>query len=106
MSLSPVFERLGGERVSSDRCLEKLLGLGEALDVVDIGVRGDQRDALREREIKLPNDLEAVVDCVFVADVDERPIVVVVVDQIDAATDPPPGLMIQLNDMRKQRLTL
>ena len=100
------FERLGRERMAGDRRLEQLLRLGEALDVVDVGVRGDQRHALREREIELADDLQALVDRVFVADVDQRPVVVVVVDQIDAAADPPPGLMIQLDDVREQGLTL
>ena len=89
-----------------DRRLEQLLGLGEALDVVDVGVRGDQRHAFREREVELADDLQAVVDRVFVADVDEGPVVLVIVDEIDAAADPPPGLVIQLDDVRKQRLAL
>ena len=100
------FERLGGQRMGGDRRLEHLLGLGEALDVVDVGVRGDQRLALRERKIELPDDLQALVDRVLVADVDQRPVVVVVVDQVDAATDPPPSLVVQLDDVREQRLTL
>ena len=36
--------------------LQHLLRGGEALDVVDVRVRGDQRHALREREIKLPDE--------------------------------------------------
>ena len=92
--------------MAGDLRLEQLLGLGEALDVVDVGMRGDQRHALRERKIELPDDLQALVDRVFVADVDQRPVVVVIVDQIDAAADPPPRLMIQLDDVRKQGLTL
>ena len=48
-----------------------------------------------------------LVDRVFVADVDERPVVVVVVDQIHAAAGhPPPSLVVQLDDVRKQRLPL
>ena len=31
---------------------------------------------------------------------------VVIVDQIDAAADPPASLVVQLDDVRKQRLTL
>ena len=105
-SLSPVFERIGRERMAGDRRLEHLLGLGEALDVVDVGVRGDQRHALREREVELPDDLEALVDRVFVADVDQRPTAVVVVNQIDRAADPPPGLVVQLDDVGEDGLTL
>ena len=86
--------------------LSSLLRLGEALDVVDVGVRGDQRLALREREVELPDDLEALVDRVFVADVDQGPAAVVVVDQVDGAADPPPGLMVQLDDVREEGLTL
>ena len=69
------FQRLGRQRMGGDRRLEDLLGLGEALDVVDVGVRGDQRHAFRERKIELADDLQALVDRVFVADVDERPVV-------------------------------
>ena len=105
-SLSPVFERLGRERMAGDRRLEQLLRLGEALDVVDVGVRGDQRLALGERKIELPDELEALVDRVFVADVDQRPAAVIIVDQIDGAADPPPGLMVQLDDVREDGLAL
>ena len=74
--------------------------------MIDVGVRGDQRDALREREIELPDDLQALVDRVFEADVDQRPTAVIIVNQIDAAANPPPRLMIQLDDVRKNGLTL
>ena len=99
---SPASSRSAADGMGGDRRLEQLLGLGEALDVVDVGVRGDQRLALAEREIELADQLDAVVDRVLVADVDERP-VGLVVDQVDAAADPPPGLVIQLDDVRKQR---
>ena len=60
------FQRLGRKRVAGDRRFENLLRLGETLDVVHIGMRGDQRDALREWKIELANDLQAVVDRVFI----------------------------------------
>ena len=105
-SLSPVSSGLAASGWQVTVVLSNLLRLGEALDVVDVGVRGDQRHALRERKIELADDFQALVDRVFVADVDQRPVAVVVVDQIDAATDPPPGLMVQLDDVRKEGLTL
>jgi hypothetical protein len=92
--------------MACDGRFQQLLGFGEALNMVHIRVRRDQRDTLRKWKIKLPNNFKAIVDRILIADIDKRPIVVVVVDQINAATDPPPGLMIQLNDMREQRLTL
>ena len=35
------FQRLGGQRMACDCRLENLLGLGEALNMVDVGVRSD-----------------------------------------------------------------
>ena len=48
--------------------------------MVDVGVRGDQRHALREGKVQLPDDLEALVHGVFVADVDQRPTAVIIIN--------------------------
>jgi hypothetical protein len=77
----------------------------KTLDMVDVGVGGDQRHALGKGKIELADNLQALIDRIFIADVDESPIVVVVVDQINAATDPAASLVVQLNDVREQGLT-
>jgi hypothetical protein len=100
------FERLGGERVRSELGLEDLLGLGHALDVVDVGVRGDQRDALREGEVELADDFEALVDGVFVADVDQGPAAIIIVNQVDRAADAAAGLLVELDDVGEDGVAL
>jgi hypothetical protein len=69
-------------------------------------MRGDQGHTLGKGEIKLPDDLQALVNRVFVAQINERPIVRIVVDQVDAATNASASLVIQLDDVREQWLTL
>ena len=63
--------------------------------MVDIGVRGDQSDAFREWEIELTDDFQALVDGVFIADVDQGPIICVIIDKIDTTANPPARLMIE-----------
>src|SRR5262249_40784777 len=83
------------------RRFKKLLGLGQALDVIDVSVGGDERLALAERKVELADKLNALVDGVFVANVNESPFLVVI-NQIDRARKPPLSLVVQLDDMRKQ----
>jgi hypothetical protein len=60
--------------------------------------------ALRERKVHLPDHLDDLVDALLVADVDQRP-VAVVVDEIDVAADPPAGLVIHLDHTGEDRAT-
>ena len=78
------------------RCLEDRLGLGEPLDVIDVGVRGNERLALRQREVQLADEFDDLVNALFVADVDQRP-VTVVVHEVYVAADPPAGLVVHFN---------
>ena len=73
--------------------------------MVGVGVRGDQQLAVRERKIHLPHQLDDLVDRLFVANIDEHP-VRSVEDQIHAATDAMPGLVVQLDHVREDRLPL
>jgi hypothetical protein len=52
--------------------------------VVHVGVRGDDRLALGEREVKLTDQLDDLVDRVIEPDVDQQPLVSIV-DQVDVA---------------------
>ena len=84
---------------------EQLLHLGQSLDVVHICVGGDQRGALSERKIELPDQFDKLLDRILVADVHQRPLRLFE-DQIDAASDPLAGLQIQFENMRKDRSVL
>ena len=64
--------------MAGDVGLENLFGFGQPLNVIDVGVRGDQGLAFTEREIKLANEIDHIVDGVFVADVEQRPLLVIV----------------------------
>lgn len=79
--------------MASDCRFEDLFRFRKALDVIDVGMRGDQRYALGERKVELSNQLNAIVDGVFEADVDQRPFVLVV-NQVNAARYAPPRLVI------------
>src|SRR5262249_7808152 len=52
----------------------------------------------------LSNDFQTLIDGIFVTNVDQRPAAVVVVNQIHAAADSPPSLVIKLDDVRENRL--
>ena len=90
-------QRLDRQRMGQRRCLEDGLRLGEALDVVNVGVRRHEGLALRQREVHLPDHLNDLVHAFFVADVDQPP-VAVVVDQVNVAANPPAGLVVHLDD--------
>ena len=83
--------------------LSSLLDLGQALNVVDVGVRGDQRLAVRQRKIELADQLDDLVDRFLEADVDQQPLVPVE-DQIDVAAQALPGLVVHFDDVGKDRL--
>ncbi len=95
------FEVFGGERMGGDRGFENLFGFGEALDVVDVGVRGDERLAFAKRKVEFADEVDDVVDGVFVADVEEGPCVVVV-DQVGAAGDAAARLMVEFDDVGEE----
>ena len=105
--LDPIaaLEGLDGERVGEDRRFEDRLGLRQPLDVIDVGMRGDEGPAGREGEIELTDHLHDLVDGLGVADVDEHP-VAVVINQIDVATDPPARLVVHLDDTGENRAAL
>ena len=65
--------------------------------MVDVGVRGDQVLAVRQREIHLPNQFDDVVERVLITDVHQQPFAGVV-DEVHAAAEPSPGLLIHFND--------
>ena len=69
--------------------------------MIDVSVRGDQRFAFAERKIELANEIDHVVHGVFVADVEEGPLLVVV-DQVRAAGNPPPRLVVEFDNVREE----
>ena len=70
--------------------------------MIDIGMCGDQASALRDGEIHLPDHLNDLIDGLFVANVDEPP-VAIVVHEINVAAHAPPGLMVHLNHAWENR---
>ena len=97
------FERGDGPRMGIDGGFEQLLGLGEALDVIDVGMRADQHFALAEREIHLPDHFDNLIDRILQADVDQDPFACVE-DQINTAAQHLPGLEIHFEDVREDGL--
>ena len=77
------------EGVSIDHNIERLCGQ----------IAG--KDWVRRKTIQIEDDINNYPDGIFVADIEQGPLVFVV-DQVDAAADPPPGLVVQLDNMRKQ----
>ena len=98
-------QRLHGEGMGEDRRFEQRLRLGKTLDVVDIGVGRDEGLAGREGEVHLPDHLHDLFHVLGEADVDQHPLPVVI-DQIDVAADPPPGLVVHLDDTGEQGAAL
>ena len=96
---------LGGQRVADDLGLQQLVDLGQSLNVVDVGVRGDQHLAVRQREIELADQLDDLVDRLLVADVDQQPLGVVV-DQVDVAAQALARLDVHFDHVGKDRLAL
>src|SRR5207244_2579495 len=85
--------------------LQQFLGAGNALDVVGIGVSGNQHLARGEVVIHLPDQIHNLGDRVQIADVNQQKLAAAV-DEIDVDPEPTPGLIIQLDDMRKEVLPL
>ncbi len=98
-------QRLGRLGMPADRGLQSLFDFGQALNVIDVGVRGDQRFAIRQREIELADQIDDFVDRFLKADVDQHPLVLVE-HQIDIAAQPLPGLVVHFDDMGKNWLAL
>ena len=80
---SPASSGFDARRVGGHLGLEQLLGLGQPLDVVRVGVGGDEHLALRQIEVHLPDEFDDFGDGVLVADVDQNGQLVAAVDQID-----------------------
>ena len=89
----------------TDVGLQRLLDFRQSLNVIDIGVRGDDRFAVRQRKIELADQIDNFVDRFLKADVDQHPFVLVE-HQIDVAPQPLPGLVVHFDHVRKNRLAL
>ena len=103
--LSPVAKARPPADGRSTVVLSNLLELGQALDVIDVGMRGDDRFAIRQRKIELADHFHDFIDGFIEADVDQQPFGLVV-HQIDVATQPLARLIVHLDDVRKDRLPL
>ena len=97
------FERRNGPRMSKDGGFQELFRLGHALNVIDVGVSGDQHLALAEREIHVADQLNDFLDGFIEANVDQQPIAAVK-NQIDAAAENLPRLEVHFDHIRKNRL--
>lgn len=84
--------------MSRDSGLEQLLGFGETLNVVDVGVGGDECLAVREGEVEHADGLYDFVDDFLVANVDQNPLVLVI-DEVDVAPENATQLVIDFDDV-------
>ena len=87
---SPRGQRLGRQWVTGDRRLEQLLDFGQPLDVIHVGVRGNQRLAIRQGEVELTDNLHDLVDGLVEADIDQQPLALVV-HQVNIAAQAAPA---------------
>ena len=86
--------------MSGHRRLKQFAGAGQALDVVGIGVSGDDHLACRQVEIHAANELDDFIDGVKIADIDKHPFAAAV-DQVDIDPQTATGLVVHLDDMGK-----
>ena len=70
--------------------------------MIHIRMRGKECFALGKREVQITNQVNDLVDIVFIADVDEQPLVLII-NQVEIATDQVPGLDIQFDDIWENR---
>ena len=89
--------------MGGDLRLEQLLGPGHALDVIGVGVRGDDHLAVGQVEIHPANQIDDLVGRFQIADVDQQELAAAV-DEIDVDAQPPAGLVVHLDDVREQVL--
>ncbi len=103
--LQPIarLQRPGRQRMGRDIGAQKLLGLRQPLNVVDVGVGGDERFALRKREVELADQLHNLVHCLVIADVDQQPLLGVV-NHVNITSQHLPRLKIRLDHMRENGL--
>ncbi len=101
MISSPRLQRLDAERMGGHLGLEQLAGAGHALDVIGVGVRGDDHLAGGQVEVHLADQLDDLVDGVQVADVDEQELAAAV-DEVDVDAQAAAGLVVHLDDAGKR----
>src|SRR5207249_12139716 len=94
-------QRLDGQRVGAHRRLEQFAGAGQALDVVGVGVRGDDHLAGRQAEVHAADQVDDLVHGVEVADVDEQPFAAAV-DEVEVDAQAAAGLVVHLDDAGEQ----
>ena len=94
--MGPDAERMGG-----DFGFEQLFRFGDALDVVDIGVRGHDHPASRQVEVHLSDQVDQLGNRVFKADVDEDEFAAAV-NEVDVDAEAATGLVVHFDDMREE----
>src|SRR5579863_8955239 len=71
--------------------------------MIDVSMGGDDRFAIRQREVELADHLHDFIDRFIETDVDQHPFGLVVY-QVDVAAESLAGLIVHLDDVRKDRL--
>src|SRR5204863_6552621 len=66
-------QRCHAGRVGADAGLDEFPGLRQSLDVVRVGVGGNQQLAAGQVEVHLPNQVDDLGHRVLVADIDQEP---------------------------------
>src|SRR5205823_4992631 len=83
--------------------LHELASPREALDVVCIGMSGNDHFAGGQVEVHAANQIDDFIHSFQVADVDEEKFAAAV-DEVDIHSQAPPGLVVHFDDVRKQVL--
>ena len=89
-------------RMGGDLGLEQLAGVGRSLDVVGVGVRGDEHLAGGQVEIHLPDQLDDLVDACRDSRCRSSSELAAAVDEIDVDAQAPAGLVVHLDDVGKE----
>src|SRR5262249_20235034 len=97
----------GGDakRMRGDPGPQQLLGPGRALDMVGVRVGGNQHLALRQTKVHLADKVDDLFHGVEVANIDEKELGAAV-DQVDVDAQAATGLVVQLDDVRKEIFAL
>ena len=97
----PLLDGLHALGMRGDLALQHFTGPGEALGVIDVGVRGEDHLAVREVELELADQFEDVDQVVEESHVDQG-VLAPAVDQVDVHTHPAAGLIVHLDDAGEQ----
>src|SRR5207249_2328211 len=84
---------------------QQLTGAGDPLNVVGVGMGGDDHLAGGQVEVHAPDQLDDLLHRIEIADVDQDELAAAV-DQVDVHPEAPAGLKVHLDDTGEEVLPL